>query len=496
LNLSLANLPTLNQIRAERARRRLQDFTTYTYPDYEANWHHQKLCEYLERWAFGDIDRLMVFMPPRNGKSELVSRRLPAFIFGHEPDASIIATSYGSDLASRMNRDVQRIIDSPSYHAIFPDTTLNGSNVRTVANGSYLRNSDIFEIVNHKGVYKSSGVGGAITGMGMKFGIIDDPYKNRQDANSQTVRESIWDWYVSTFYTRLEKGGKVLITLTRWHEDDLAGRLLKLARSDPSADQWVVVNFPAIAEGDLHEDDPREEGDPLWPAKYPLKELLKIKATVGSYEWNALFQQRPSPAGGNIFNRSWWKYYKVLPNRFDELIQSWDCTFKDNKDSDYVVGQVWGRIGADKYLIDQVRDKMNFPTTVQAIRNLTAKYPETRAKYIEDKANGSAIIQTLSSEINGIIAVNPDGGKIARAQAVSPDVEAGNVYLPDPSIAPWINDFVEEATSFPNGAHDDQVDGMTQAVNQINKRPLPNFKKDVTTTQRTPFTHGLHNKRF
>lgn len=411
-----------------------------------------------------------MFMPPRNGKSELVSRRLPAYIFGRNPDASIIATSYGAELASRMNRDVQRIIDSPEYREVFPGTMLNGSNVRTVANGTYLRNSDIFEVVGHRGVYKSAGVGGAITGMGMRYGIIDDPYKNRQDANSETVRQRIWEWYTSTFYTRLEDNGRILITLTRWHEDDLAGRLLRLMQSDPKADQWVVISFQAIAEGKLSPEDPRSEGEPLWPDKYSKDELMKIKSTIGSYEWNALYQQRPSPKGGGIFHRSWWKYYKVLPGHFDQVVQSWDCTFKDNTDSDYVVGSVWGKKGANKYLIDQVRDKMDFPTTVQAIRNLTAKYPQATAKYIEDKANGSAVIQTLKQEINGIVPVNPDGGKVARASAVSPDVEAGNIHLPDPSIAPWINDFVEETTAFPAGLHDDQVDSMTQAINQLNKR--------------------------
>lgn len=470
MSLLSAKLPTLQQIKAERARRGLQSFTTYTYADYEANWHHQRLCEYLDRWAFGDLNRLMIFMPPRNGKSELVSRRLPAFIFGNEPDASIIATSYGADLASRMNRDVQRIIDSEEYREVFPNTTLNGSNVRTVAHGNFLRNNDIFEIVNHKGVYKSSGVGGAITGMGMKYGIIDDPYKNRQDANSTTIRESIWDWYVSTFYTRLEKGGKVLITLTRWHEDDLAGRLLRLAKDDPTADQWEVVEFPAIAEGALHKDDPRQEGDPLWPDKYPLKELIKIKATVGSYEWNALFQQRPSPSDGNIIDRKWWQYYKKKPDRFSEIIQSWDCTFKDSDSSDFVVGQVWGKIGADKYLLDQVRAKMDFPTTIQAIRQLTAKWPQAKTKLIEDKANGPAVISTLKREISGMIPVNPEGGKVVRAMAVTPDIEAGNVFLPDPTRAPWINDFVEECAGFPNAKHDDQVDCMTQALNRLGNK--------------------------
>lgn len=468
MKTSLANLPSLDQIKQERARRHLNLFTQYTYPDYQANWHHLKLCEYLERWAFGDIDRLMVFMPPRNGKSELVSRRLPAYLFGKEPNASIIACSYGSDLASRMNRDVQRIIDSPEYHALFPGTTLNGSNVRTVATGSYLRNSDIFEIVGHKGVYKSSGVGGAITGMGMKYGIIDDPYKNRQDANSETIRAGIWDWYVSTFYTRLEKGGKILITLTRWHEDDLAGKLLRIAKEDPSADQWTVLEFPAIAEGELHPEDPRQEGEALWDWKYPLKELNKIKATVGSYEWNALFQQRPAPSEGSLFNRSWWQYYDTLPTKVDEYLLSWDLTFKDNSDNDYVVGQCWARCGADKYLIDQVRAKMDFPTTVQSVRSFAKKHRMARAILVEDKANGPAVISTLKREISGIIPINPQGSKIARAQAVTPMIEAGNVYLP--RSASFTGDLVEECSAFPNGRNDDMVDCMTQALNRFGQK--------------------------
>lgn len=478
MKTSLANLPTLEQIKQERARRQLNIFTQYTYPDYQANWHHLKLCEYLERWAFGDIDRLMVFMPPRNGKSELVSRRLPAYILGKEPDANIIACSYGSDLASRMNRDVQRIIDSPEYHALFPETTLNGSNVRTVATGSYLRNSDIFEVVGHKGVYKSSGVGGAITGMGMKYGIIDDPYKNRQDANSTTIRAGVWDWYVSTFYTRLEKGGKVLITLTRWHEDDLAGRLLDIAKKDPSADQWTVLEFPAIAEGELHPEDPRKEGEPLWKWKYPLEELNKIKSTVGSYEWNALFQQRPAPAEGAIFKNEWWKYYDTPPYNPDEYVISWDLTFKDSETSDYVVGQCWGRVGADFYLIDQVRKQMSFTETLQAVRAFSNKHSMARTILVEDKANGPAVISTLQREISGIIPVNPEGGKVSRAQAVTPLIEAGNVWLP--RNAPWIGDFISEVSSFPAGKHDDMVDCMTQALNRMaNNRPAEFFSMNA-----------------
>lgn len=468
-------LPSLKQIKTERAKRHLKVFTTQTKTDYQANWHHDVLCSYLERWAFGDIDRLMVFMPPRYGKSELVSRRLPAWIFGKDPDANIIATSYGADLASRLNRDVQKIIDSPEYHDIFPDTKLNGSNIRSVANGSFLRNSDIFEIVNHKGVYKSSGIGGAITGMGMKYGIIDDPFKNRQDANSQTKRDALWDWYTSTFYTRLEEGGKILITLTRWHEDDLAGRLLEADKGE-NAENWTVLKFPAIAEDDLHPDDPREPGEPLWAAKYPLATLEKIKKTLGPLEWGSLHQQNPQPQQGALLKREYWQYYNEHqdPRTFDRIIFSWDCTFKDLETSDFVVGQVWAKRGPDFYLLDQVRERMGITATMAGIEQLSKKYALANGIYIEDKANGTAVIEMLRRKLPGIMPVNPEGGKLVRAQAILPLIAAGNVYLPSADLAPWVNDFVNEAAAFPYGKHDDQVDAATQGLNILSSE-IPLF---------------------
>ncbi|MGM9924748.1 MAG: phage terminase large subunit [Bacillus sp. (in: firmicutes)] len=469
MRVSLRNLPNLDEIKKEKARRRLIDFTTYTMPEYEVNWHHERLCNALDQLVSGEIKRLMVFMPPRQGKSELGSRRFPAYVLGRDPNAQIISASYSADLASRMNRDVQRIIDSPKYHELFPDTLLSNSIVKTGRRGNYLRNNDIFEVVDHKGVYKSSGVGGGITGMGSTFGIIDDPFKNRKEAESKRLRDTVWDWYTSTFYTRLEKDARILIILTRWHSDDLAGRLLKQAEEDPGADQWTVINYPAIAEDPIHESDPRSIGEALWPNKYDEEALSKIKKTIGTYEWSALYQQRPSPSEGSILNRKWWRFYKLLPERLDEVIQSWDCTFKDNDDSDFVVGQVWGRLGADKYLLDQVRDRMDLPGTIRALRTMSAKWPEARRKLIEDKANGPAVIQMLKHEIAGLIPVNPEGGKITRAYAASPEVEAGNVYLPDPSIAPWIHDFIEETATFPQGSNDDMVDAWSQAMIHFQK---------------------------
>lgn len=456
----------MEEARRELARRTMGDFVLYVDDNYQMNWHHRLLCDYLDKLACKEIRRLMVFMPPRHGKSELVSRKFPAYLLGRNPDTSIISCSYSADLASRMNRDVQRLIDSEKYSLLFPESHLFGKNIRSTAKGSFLRNSDIFEIVNHRGTYRSSGVGGGITGMGGEYIIIDDPVKNREDADSATMREKVYDWYTSTLYTRLEKDGCILLTLTRWHEDDLAGKLLKAAQE--GADQWTILELPAVCEYPPKPYDVRQEGEALWKWKYDEEALEKMKVTVGSRDWAALYQQHPTPGEGGTFKREWWNYYKVLPNGLYDFVQSWDCTFKDAQSSDYVVGQVWARKGSSRYLLDQVRGRMSFTETLRAIRSLSAKWPQAIRKLVEDKANGTAVIDVLRKEIPGLIPVEPEGGKIVRANAVTAVAEAGNIYLPDPSIAPWVHDFVEEHAVFPNGANDDQVDAQTQANTYYN----------------------------
>jgi len=279
---------------------------------YKPNWHHQSLCNKLDLFAKDEIDKLMVFMPPQTGKSQLVSRYFPSFLLGRVPDMKIIAASYSYDLAQAMNRDVQRIIDHPKYKIPFPNTKLNGKASREGATGSYLRNSDVFEIVNYKGYYRSAGVGGGITGHGADVGIIDDPIKNQKEAYSEAVRDTLWGWYTSTFYTRLQKRAKQLIINTRWHEDDLCGRIL----SDPELSEgWHVLKFPMIKETDDDPEDPREIGDPLWPEKYNWNRGQEIQKTFGEQVWNALYQQRPSAKEGVIIKRAWLKdrTYMELP---------------------------------------------------------------------------------------------------------------------------------------------------------------------------------------
>ena len=456
----------IEEARRELARRTMRDFVLYVDDNYRMNWHHRLLCDYLDKLACKEIRRLMVFMPPRHGKSELVSRKFPAYLLGRNPDTSIISCSYSADLDSRMNRDVQRLIDSERYLELFPGTQLSNQHTRRFYETRYTRNNNMFEVVDKKGTYRSSGVGGGITGMGGEYIIIDDPVKNREDADSATMREKVYDWYTSTLYTRLEKDGCILLTLTRWHEDDLAGKLLKAAQE--GADQWTILELPAVCEYPPKPYDVRQEGEALWKWKYDEEALEKMKVTVGSRDWAALYQQHPTPGEGGTFKREWWNYYKVLPDGLYDFVQSWDCTFKDAQSSDYVVGQVWARKGSSRYLLDQVRGRMSFTETLRAIRSLSAKWSQAIRKLVEDKANGTAVIDVLRKEIPGLIPVEPEGGKIVRANAVTAVAEAGNIYLPDPSIAPWVHDFVEEHAVFPNGANDDQVDAQTQANTYYN----------------------------
>lgn len=454
-------------VQQERSRRSYFDFLRYVHPTLIVGWFVQHLAgvlqEFYEDMVAGRNPRLMITAPPRHGKSELTSRYFPAWVFGKRPETQIIGTSYSASLAARMNRDIQRILTTPSYGCVFPRTCLNRKNVATIA-GSPLRNSEIFEIVGGGGAYRAAGVGGGITGMGADIALIDDPFKDFAEAHSEVRREVVWEWYRSTLYTRLSPLGGVLLVNTRWHTDDLSGRLLSLTGED--SDGWRCVDFPAVAE---ENEKYRKEGEALFPERYPLDKLLRIKTNLGSYLWGSLYQQRPTPAAGAVFLRKDWKFYNLLP-QIEEVVISVDCSFKDLDTSDFVAIQAWGRAGANKYLLYRVRERLGFSATVVAVRAAKALYPQSVAILIEDKANGPAVVETLRNEIAGVVPVNPEGGKVARAYAMQPEQEVGNLYLPDPSIDSKIEDFLSEASLFPSAKYDDQVDAMTQCINWMRAR--------------------------
>jgi predicted phage terminase large subunit-like protein len=416
--------------------------------------HLDLLAERLLDVAQGKLKRLLIQMPPRHGKSEFASAHFPAWYLGTFPERRVILASYEHDFAASWGAKAR------DRFAEF------GPVLWRLAVKRDKQAADDWQIAGHAGGMVCAGVGGPIMGRGADLLVIDDPVKSAEEADSETYRSRAWDWYRATAYTRLEPGGAILLIQTRWHEDDLAGRVL--AEAAKTGERWEVIKLPALAEdGDVLG---RAEGEPLWPERYPLRALQEIRESIGPYWWSALYQQRPAPPEGALFRSSWWRYYEVAP-ALDEQLISVDAAFKATDDSDYVVMQVWGRRGAEFYLLDQVRERMDFVATCQALINLSAKWPQATVKLIEDSANGPAVVSALHSKIHGIVPVKSkisggisDGSKVGRAQAILGLVEAGNVYLPQADKAPWVAEFTAECQSFPRGVHDDQVDAMTQAL--------------------------------
>jgi predicted phage terminase large subunit-like protein len=461
--------------RRQYATESLLNFTLFTKPNYFVNWHHELVCKKLDQFVSGEIKRLIISMPPQNGKSELVSRRLPAYLFGKHPDCRIISCSYSADLAQRMNRDVQRIVDTPEYNLLFPDVCLNDSNVRTTAQGSYLRNSDIFEIVGHDGVYRSCGIGGGITGMSMDYGIIDDYLKNREEAESPTIRNKIWEWYNDVFLTREQGNSSILITATRWHEADLIGTLLDNAKKDEDADQWEVITLPAMSEDIRPEYDKRNgPNQPLWPSKYSEAWLWKKKANVPLYSWLSLYQQRPSAIAGNLVKKEQFKYCslsdgilslgpdkKVLLSQC-RIFQTCDPAASTKTSADYFALATWAITPQnDLVLIDLLKTRLETPDQVPLFKQQYTKWrPVTQ--WVESRGLGISLFQTLLREGLPVQELKADTDKVTRFIPAATRIATGTVYFLDK--LPGLHDFEEELLSFPNGAHDDVVDCVSYAV--------------------------------
>lgn len=482
----------IRQKKILNARRNLRAFTTYTKPDYRVAPFHDIIFEKAEAFAKGEIKRLIVMCPPRHGKTEVISRRLPAFCFGINPDEQIIACSYSDDLVTRNNRDVQRIIDSAKYNDIFPDVKLWGKNVKTLADNSFLRNSSIFEIVDHAGVYRSAGIGSGITGMGFTKGIIDDYLKDAKEAESPVVRESIWEWYTSTFLTRAAPGAGICVIATRWNEDDLIGRLLKLAKEDPTADQWEVIKLPAIAEDDLEPYDLRMPGEALWEEQYSLERLKQIRATLGTYQFSALFQQSPSAREGNVIKREWYNEVFIIPKDIKAVELYWDMGASDAKEADYTAGTLGvmdsrGRIT----LIRQVAGQWNPNTRNQRIQDfcLYCKryYPDVQVHIEGGIGIGKETTDALQMQLFKL-GINVQIDRVtkskylradlffAMSEAKKIDVYAGELpNIKDNHL--WVSEFFSEVTRLQFkktesgtkfvGGHDDRFDSSVGCCNKL-----------------------------
>lgn len=409
--------------------------------------HLVLLNEALVNAVYGPRKRLAVFMPPRHSKSTTISRAGVGWYLGNNPDHNACVASYEQDFASSWGRLVRQ--DFAQHGQELFGLRVSGDSAAV----------DRWSIAGHTGGMRCAGIGGGLTGMGFNFASIDDPIKDAKQAHSKSWRDGCVSWFHSVVETRLEPDAVVVLVLTRWHEDDLAGRLLK---EQPG--EWDVLSLPALAEGN----DPlgRADGEALWPKRFPDWWMKAKKKAIGSYWFNAMFQQRPSPEAGNKIRRDWFRFYREAPKGFDRVFTSTDCSFKDTAGTSYVVIQAWGIRGADAFLLDQIRARMDFPETLAAFVQFHRKWKQAGAKLVEDKANGPAIIASLKKSMGGIlpIEVSGKGSKVARLSVVTPYFESGNIHVPDITVYSWVADYIEELVGFPNAANDDQVDATSQAL--------------------------------
>lgn len=405
---------------------------------YRSAPHLRTVAQNLHDLEQRKIKKLMVFMPPRHGKSHTISEYFPPWYLGRNPTHNVIMASYGQELATDFGRKIRNTMGEDQYKAFFPDIELAVDS--TAASRFH---------TNKGGACYSVGVGSALTGRGGDLLIIDDPHKDREEANSLVMRDRAWNWYSSTFSTRQMPNAVFILIMTRWHPDDLAGRIL----ASEDGPNWKVINMPAL----------NEANEPLWPERYSYDALMTIKKGMILSDWQSLYMQHPTLQEGAIIKRHWWKYYDEPPKTWEKVVQSWDFAVKDKAGSDYTVGLVIGKRGADKYVLDMVRERLSFPEACQAVVRLSAKWPQATKKLVEAKANGPAVVQTLKSRISGLIETEPEGDKVQRANAVAPEVESGNWYLPNPSKQSWSNIFLQEVSDFPNSTNDDIVDAFTQA---------------------------------
>lgn len=422
--------------------------------------HHHLIAEKMKAVARGDVRRLIINIPPRYSKTEMAVRGFISWCMANNPRAKFMHLSYADTLVKDNSDAIRVIVKCPAYRYLFPKTEISpktdskekwyttlGGGLYAVSTGSPITGFGAGDFGNRHYIGTGSdadGFGGAI--------IIDDPLKPA-DKDSDLKRERINMRFNNTIASRVNNPGvtPIVLIMQRLHDHDMAGFLLEGGSGEP----WEVLSLPAI----------NEDGSPLWSEKHSIEQLTAMKK-ADPETFASQYMQSPMVESGNIFKREYFKFWdeRTLPHIFDKKFQSWDFTFKNASSSDNVCGTLWGKKGPDFYLLDCVCGKMGFVESVKAMLLMTENHPDAIAKYVEDKANGSAIMDMLRERVGGIIAVNPKESKLARAHAVSPLFQAGNVYVP--KNAPWVYDYIDELTKFPNAAHDDRVDSTTQAISQ------------------------------
>ncbi len=409
-------------------------------PEFEIADHHQEIISALLEIEKGENDRLIITAPPRHSKSILASEFFQSWCMGRKPSRQMILATYGQDLTLGFGRRIKNTMTSPEFAKIFPACKVNQDSHST----NRIETSE-------RGVWTGSSVGGAVTGKGADIFTVDDPVKDRAQAESHVFRQGVWDWYTSTARTRLQPGGAIVVISTRWHEDDLSGRLLQKGG-------WKHVHLKAIGDG----------GGALWPSWFDLDALQSLRTEIGSYDWEALYQGEPTRIEGSLFAVDRLNYYdaKDMPP-FIRVFQTLDTASKTGQENDYSVIATWGESkDHNLYLIDVVIEKVEYPDLKRMVKSGYEQW-KPMVMIIEDANSGTQLIQEFRNLGINIIAVNPTKDKMTRALPFSAGIEAGRVFLPkNHHHTQYVTN---ELRQFPAGKNDDFVDAGTMAWDYINK---------------------------
>lgn len=492
MNLTTGNTKSLSRAHKEvlaraieKGRKNLEGFVQFTKRDYDFQWFQREICRALDKLERGEIKKLMIFIPPQHGKSELSSRRFPAYVLGRNPNKKIAVCSYSSTLAQSFNRSMQMIMDDTSYTMLFPKTYINSSRVSNGTTNGKLRNTEMFEIIEGTGFVKTVGIGGALTGTPVDLGIIDDPFKDRSEANSKVIRDKVWNWYQDVFCTRLHNDSQQLLLFTRWHEDDLAGRLTDPKNEyydENEAKEWTIIALPALKEETpphpmaIDIGDPREIDEALWESRHSAEKYRKRRKTNPT-GFQSLDQQRPTAQEGNKIRREWFVIKKLSELPFDpnqvpaDFIIDGAFTDKTKNDETALMSCYHHKATDTLYVFNCIGVRKELYELLKFFKPYVKSnyYKPQSSVYIELKASGEPLKSMLSKVEHGGFNTRPINnkvvalGKFNRVENAEPFLASGKVVLVEGS---WNKPFIDQCASFPNGAHDDMVDDLTYAIHK------------------------------
>ena len=436
-------------------------FVKQMWPEFIAGAHHKIIADKLEGIATGELKRLIVNMPPRHTKSEFASYLFPAWMIGRKPTMKIIQATHTTELAVSFGRKVKNLLERDDYKEIFPDANLSAD---SKASGRWDTKAG--------GMYYAVGVGSNLAGRGGDLIVIDDPH-SEQTAMSNSGFEDAWEWYTGGPRQRLQPGGAIVLVQTRWSQKDMTGQLIKSMAKDPLADQWEVIELPAIM----------PSGSACWPEYWSLPDLESVKASIPPSKWNAQYQQNPTGEDNAIIPRSWWKRWKKknVPD-LKYVIQSYDTAFTKRETSDYSAITTWGVFSPEEggppglILLDSKKGRWDFPE-LKGIALEEYEYWDPDTVIVEAKASGLPLTHELRNTGIPVVNFTPSKGndKVSRVHSVSPLFEAGMVWAPEETFA---DEMIEEVAAFPNGEYDDLVDSMTQALMRYRQGNFVNLPSD------------------